>query len=130
MERNESTTSCQPHITTASTTLLQKQHAISRAKMWASRRTETSKRCFVRAHNFFNSLKAERMSMEPCSHFLQKKTICHLSFQQNSHTACPSVMALLPTQSSPTSSLSGSAGPWVCGMLLYVEGEGNGAKTV
>ena len=45
VERNESyTTSCQPHIITASTTLLQKQHAVSRAEMWASKGIETWKR--------------------------------------------------------------------------------------
>lgn len=78
VERNESyTTSCQPHIIVASTRLLQKHHAISRAEMCASRGIETWKRCIVKAHKilFFHSLKAKWTSVESCSHFLLIKNL-------------------------------------------------------
>lgn len=112
-----------PHNQTAAKKKNSTQSA-EHKKMWARRRIKTSERCFMKAHIFFYSLIAKRMSMDHISCWLKS------CFQWNSHTACPSVMALLPTQSSPTSSLSGSAGPRVCGMLLYVEGEGNCVKTV
>ena len=125
VERNESyTTSCQPHIIR----LLQKKKTArnqqSTKKCGPGEGSKPQKDASWKPTFFFYSLIAKRMSMDHISCWLKS------CFQWNSHTACPSVMALLPTQSSPTSSLSGSAGPRVCGMLLYVEGEGNCVKTV